>query len=63
MLVLTIKTDGIVKLGDNIEVMVVKINDGSVRLGFTAPKEIGIVRAELLDCDGKWKPKIKRGAE
>lgn len=63
MLVLTIKTDGIVKLGDNIEVMVVKINDGSVRLGFTAPKEIGIVRAELLDCD--WKPKqfVRKGAE
>lgn len=63
MLVLTIKTDGIVKLGDNIEVMVVKINDGSVRLGFTAPKEIGIVRAELLDCDGKPKQFVRKGAE
>lgn len=62
-MVLTIKTDGIVKLGDNIEVMVVKINDGSVRLGFTAPREIGIVRAEVLDADGKQKKPIKKGAE
>jgi carbon storage regulator CsrA len=63
MLVMTIKNGGKVFLGPDIEVTVVKIGDGSVRLGFTAPDSVGIARAELLDCDAKPKPHIKRGAE
>lgn len=57
------KLNGKVFLGTDIEVTVVKIGDGSVRLGFTAPDSVGIARAELLDADQKPKRHIRKGAE
>ncbi len=38
-----------VVIGDNIVVTVVRVNRRSVLLGFEAPKEIRILRSELLD--------------
>ncbi|SMC17926.1 carbon storage regulator, CsrA [Clostridium acidisoli DSM 12555] len=47
MLVITRKKDDSIFIGDDIEVIVVKIDDGSVKLAIKAPKDVTILRKEL----------------
>lgn len=47
MLVITRKAGESVLIGDNIEVTVVRIDDGSIKLAIKAPREIPILRKEL----------------
>ena len=47
MLVITRKKDDSIIIGDDIEVIVVKIDDGSVKLAIKAPKDVIILRKEL----------------
>ncbi|OPJ60876.1 carbon storage regulator CsrA [Clostridium oryzae] len=47
MLVIARKKGETVLIGDNIEVTVVKVDDGSVKLAINAPKDISILRKEL----------------
>jgi len=49
MLVLTRKVDESIIIGDNIVVKVVSIENGVVKLGIEAPKEIAIIRNELIE--------------
>lgn len=49
MLVLKRKAGENILIGDNIEIKVVEINDGKVKIGIEAPKEITIFRKEVLD--------------
>ena len=49
MLVLTRKIDESIVIGDNIVVKVVAVENGVVKLGIDAPKEISIMRSELLE--------------
>jgi carbon storage regulator CsrA len=49
MLVLSRKTQQSIIIGGNIKVTVTEIKDGKVRLGFEAPPEVRIARAELGD--------------
>jgi carbon storage regulator len=49
MLVLSRDVSQSIAIGDNISISVVDIGGGRVRLGIDAPKEIKIVREELLD--------------
>ena len=48
MLVLTRRVDEAVRIGDNVDVIVVAINGQQVRLGFRAPRDVRIARHELL---------------
>ena len=48
MLVLTRKLMEKLYIGDSICVTVVRLEGGQVRLGIEAPREISVVRAELL---------------
>jgi len=48
MLVLARKLDESIVIGDNIVVKVVSIENGVVKLGIDAPKEISIIRDELI---------------
>ena len=48
MLVLTRKLMEKLYIGDNICVTVVRLEGGQVRLGIEAPREISVVRAELV---------------
>lgn len=50
MLVLSRKTDERIKIGD-IEVVVLEIQGNKVRLGINAPREISVVRTELIQSD------------
>jgi carbon storage regulator CsrA len=46
MLVLSRKPGEVLKIGDNIEVTVVKASKNEVRLGITAPKDVRVVRTD-----------------
>lgn len=49
MLVLTRKLDESIIIGDDIEVKVISIEKGIVKLGIEAPRDVSIVRNELLE--------------
>jgi len=48
MLVLTRKRGEKIRIGDDIEIVVTRVFDGSVRLAIKAPPETEIMRTELL---------------
>jgi carbon storage regulator len=47
MLVLTRKMGEVVKIGRDVEVFVVGVSSGRVKLGFRAPREVPIQRGEI----------------
>jgi carbon storage regulator len=47
MLVITRKKGESLLIGDDIEITVVKLDDGSVKLSIAAPKNVTILRKEL----------------
>lgn len=49
MLILTRREGETLLIGDNIEVTVVAVQGGQVRLGITAPREVQVLREELVD--------------
>lgn len=51
MLVLSRKVGETVRIAENIEVTVVEIKHGKVRLGFRCPKDVPILRQEVYDRD------------
>lgn len=48
MLILTRNIQQTINIGDNIEVTVLGISGGQVRLGIKAPKEISVHREEIF---------------
>lgn len=49
MLVISRNKGESVLIGDDIEIMVVEAQDGKVRIGINAPRDVRILRRELLD--------------
>ena len=49
MLVLARKIDESIVIGDNIVVKIISVENGVVKLGIDAPKEISIIRNELIE--------------
>jgi len=47
MLVLTRKPNESIVIGDNIEITVLEIKGEQVRIGISAPKEVGVYRKEI----------------
>jgi len=50
MLVLSRRLDESLRIGSAIEITVVSISRGRVKLGIRAPEQIRIVRSELTSC-------------
>ncbi|MBN1041168.1 carbon storage regulator CsrA [Clostridium botulinum] len=50
MLIITRKKDESLMIGDDIEITVLKLEDGSVKFGINAPRETTILRKELYDA-------------
>jgi carbon storage regulator len=50
MLVLSRKPDETIMVGDDIEIKVVEIRGGQVRLGINAPPEVSVHRRELWEA-------------
>ncbi len=48
MLILSRKVDESIVIGDNIEIKIVSIEEGKVKLGISAPKDIEIHRKEIF---------------
>jgi len=49
MLVFTRKVDEIVTIGDDVQVLVVDIGPGKVRLGISAPRRVPVYRREIYE--------------
>ena len=49
MLVITRRKDESLLIGDDIEIKIVKVEDGSVRLAISAPSDITILRKEVFE--------------
>lgn len=49
MLILTRKKNESIIIDGNIEVKIIELEDGKVRIGIEAPREIEILRKELYD--------------
>lgn len=49
MLILNRKVGESIILDDNIEIKVLEVQDGKIKLGIEAPKEITILRKEIYD--------------
>lgn len=47
MLVLTRKQDGVIRIGENIVIRVIRTGKSSVKIGVDAPTSIKVVRGEL----------------
>ena len=53
MLVLSRKTGERILIGDNIAVTVVRISQGIVRIGIEAPRDMSVVREEVVVHDAE----------
>lgn len=49
MLIITRKKGESLMIGDDIEITISKIDDGSVKIGINAPKNVTILRKELYE--------------
>lgn len=50
MLILNRKVGESIILADNIEVVILDISDGKIKIGIEAPKEVNILRKEVYDA-------------
>ena len=49
MLVLSRKKGELIRIGENVEIVVVEIRNGKVRLGINAPKDVTVHRQEIYE--------------
>ena len=56
MLVLSRKPNESIRIADNIEVVVLEVKHGKVRLGFRCPNDVSILRKEVYDRDAADEP-------
>lgn len=50
MLILNRKLGETIIIGENIEVKILEVQDGKVKIGIEAPKDISILRKEIYDA-------------
>lgn len=50
MLILTRKVGEVIRLGDDVQITVVEIRGGAVRIGVAAPRETVVLRQEVYEA-------------
>lgn len=50
MLVLKRKSGESLLIGDNIEVRIIEVEEGKVKIGIEAPKDVTILRSEVIEA-------------
>lgn len=50
MLVLSRKENQQIQIGDDVVLTVIRVAGDQVRIGIQAPREVSVMRTELLDC-------------
>lgn len=63
MLILTRKTGETITVGDNIQIQVLSVKGGQVRIGIDAPREVLVNREEVferlpVENEGETKPEL-----
>jgi carbon storage regulator len=53
MLCLTRKLNETIRINDDIEIVVVRVNGNRVKIGVQAPQDVKVLRGELVERD-KW---------
>lgn len=61
MLILTRKKDESIIIGDDIEIVVIDVGDGKVKLGIEAPRDVEILRKELYSSVQEENKKASQG--
>jgi carbon storage regulator len=59
MLVLTRKIGEAIQIGDDVTIEVLEVRGGRVRLGITAPSDVGVHRSELLVAEPQALTKLQ----
>jgi carbon storage regulator len=49
MLILNRKEGESIIIGDNVEIRILEVQDGKIKIGIDAPKEVSILRKEVYD--------------
>jgi carbon storage regulator len=49
MLILSRKKDEMINIGGTVTVRILEIQDGQIKIGIEAPREVGIYRSELYE--------------
>ena len=49
MLILTRSKDQVITIGDNIRITIVEVRGDKVRVGIDAPRDVQVMRAEVLE--------------
>lgn len=62
MLVLSRKTGETILIGEDIEVTVVRVSSGAVRIGISAPQEYRVLRQEIREADAAALSEESRGS-
>lgn len=62
MLVLTRKLGEAVCIGDDVQVRVIRLGGGRVRLGITAPVEVRVVREEVMKATDAERKETQDGS-
>lgn len=60
MLVLSRVRNESIMIGDDVEIIIVDVRDGKVRLGISAPKNIPVHRREIYDAIQREKKQSKQ---
>lgn len=60
MLVISRKRGEIIRIGDDLELIILSVSEGRVKIGFAGPKEIKVRRGEIVGPDGKDLPRESR---
>ena len=55
MLILTRRNQEKIKIGNDIELIICGFKPGQVKIGITAPRDIKVIRTELIERDKKKK--------